>query len=198
MRELTIEEKLNNFYQSSIETARANANAIIEEHQAALDKIFTEHKETMERQAAAELAAEKEKLKRELNKQLSTEQLHIKRSLSRKNMELKDKLFAEVIEKLRAFKKTPKYTAYLERKIKETCDFAAGDALTIYLNASDAHLKEQLEQSTNAELTLSREDFKGGVRAVIETKHILIDNSFLTLLNDERETFIFHGGMTHE
>lgn len=195
---MTIEEKLNNFYQSSIETARANANAIIEEHQAALDKIFTEHKETMERQAAAELAAEKEKLKRELNKQLSTEQLHIKRSLSRKNMELKDKLFAEVIEKLRAFKKTPEYTAYLERKIKETCDFAAGDALTIYLNASDAHLKEQLEQSTNAELTLSREDFKGGVRAVIETKHILIDNSFLTLLNDERETFIFHGGMTHE
>ena len=195
---MTIEEKLNNFYQSSIETARANANAIIEEHQAALDKIFTEHKETMERQAAAELAAEKEKLKRELNKQLSTEQLHIKRSLSRKNMELKDKLFAEVIEKLRAFKKTPEYTAYLERKIKETCDFAAGDALTIYLNASDAHLKEQLEQSTNAELILSREDFKGGVRAVIETKHILIDNSFLTLLNDERETFIFHGGMTHE
>lgn len=195
---MTIEEKLNNFYQSSIETARANANAIIEEHQAALDKIFTEHKETMERQAAAELAAEKEKLKRELNKQLSTEQLHIKRSLSRKNMELKDKLFAEVIEKLRAFKKTPEYTAYLEHKIKETCDFAAGDALTIYLNASDAHLKEQLEQNTNAKLTLSREDFKGGVRAVIETKHILIDNSFLTLLNDERETFIFHGGMTHE
>ena len=198
MRELTIEEKLNNFYQSSIETARANASMIIEEHPAALDKIFTEHKETMERQAAAELAAEKEKLKRELNKQLSTEQLHIKRSLSRKNMELKDKLFAEVIEKLRAFKKTPEYTAYLERKIKETCDFAAGDALTIYLNASDAHLKEQLEQSTNAKLTLSREDFKGGVRAVIETKHILIDNSFLTLLNDERETFIFHGGVTHE
>lgn len=198
MRELTIEEKLNNFYQSSIETARVNANAIIEEHQAALDKIFTEHKETMERQAAAELAAEKEKLKRELNKQLSTEQLHIKRSLSRKNMELKDKLFAEVIEKLRAFKKTPEYTKYLERKIKETCDFAAGDALTIYLNASDAHLKEQLEQSTNAKLTLSREDFKGGVRAVIETKHILIDNSFLTLLNDEQETFIFHGGVTHE
>ena len=87
---MTIEEKLNNFYQSSIETARANASMIIEEHQAALDKIFTEHKETMERQAAAELAAEKEKLKRELNKQLSTEQLHIKRSLSRKNMELKD------------------------------------------------------------------------------------------------------------
>ena len=113
-------------------------------------------------------------------------------------MELKDKLFAEVIEKLRAFKKTPEYTAYLERKIKETCDFAAGDALTIYLNASDAHLKEQLEQSTNTKLTLSREDFKGGVRAVIETKHILIDNSFLTLLNDERETFIFHGGVTHE
>lgn len=195
---MTIEEKLQNFYNSSIEAAQANAKNMIEEHEAALSKIFDEHKEIANRQANAELKAEKEKLKREQNKQLSTEQLHIKRSLSKKNMELKDKLFAEVIEKLRAFKQTPEYASYLERKIRETLDFASGDTLTIYLNPSDAHLKEQLEQSTGAVLTISKEDFKGGVRAVIPEKHILIDNSFLTLLKEEQESFIFHGGMTHE
>lgn len=195
---MTIEEKLQNFYNSSIEAAQANAKNMIEEHKAALGKIFDEHKEIANRQANAELKAEKAKLKREQNKQLSTEQLHIKRSLSKKNIELKDKLFAEVIEKLRAFKQTPEYASYLERKIRETLDFASGDTLTIYLNPSDADLKEQLEQSTGAVLTISREDFKGGVRAVIPEKHILIDNSFLTLLKEERESFIFHGGMTHE
>lgn len=195
---MTIEEKLQNFYNSSIESAQANAKSMIEEHEAALNQLFSEHKETVQRQAEAELKAEKEKLKRDMNKHLSTEQLRIKRSLSKKNMELKDKLFAEVIEKLRAFKQTPEYEEYLEHKIKETLEFAAGDTLTIYLNASDAHLKDQLERNTGAGLTISKEDFKGGVRAVIPEKHILIDNSFLTLLKEEQESFIFHGGIAHE
>ena len=36
------------------------------------------------------------------------------------------------------------------------------------------------------------------IRAVIPEKNILIDNSFETLLNEERENFIFHGGVEHE
>lgn len=195
---MTIEEKLQNFYDSSIESAQAQARTMIEEHQAALEKIFAEHKEITERQADAELKAEKEKLKRNLNKKLSTEQLHIKRSLSKKNMELENKLFSEVIEKIRAFMQTPEYEAYLDRKIQETLKFADGDPLDIYINKSDAHLKEQLEQKTGAEMTISKEDFKGGIRAVIPEKHILIDNSFLTLLKEEKDEFIFHGGAAHE
>ncbi|HIU75848.1 MAG TPA: V-type ATP synthase subunit E [Candidatus Pelethocola excrementipullorum] len=195
---MTIEEKLQNFYNSSIESAQAQARTMIEEHQAALEKIFAEHKEITERQADAELKAEKEKLKRNLNKKLSTEQLHIKRSLSKKNMELENKLFSEVIEKIRGFMKTPEYEAYLDRKIQETLKFADGDTLVIYINKSDAHLKEQLERNTGAEMTISKEDFKGGIRAVIPEKHILIDNSFLTLLNEEKDEFIFHGGAAHE
>lgn len=195
---MTIEEKLQTFYNSSIDSAQAEARAMIEEHEAALEKIFAEHKETAERQAEAELKAEKEKLKRNLNKKLSTEQLHIKRSLTKKNMELKNKLFAEVDEKIRSFMKTPEYEAYLERKITETLAFARGDSMDIYINPSDAHLKEQLEHSSKTSLTISKEDFKGGIRAVIPEKNILIDNSFLTLLNEEKEAFIFHGGAAHE
>ncbi|WP_230398747.1 V-type ATP synthase subunit E [Novisyntrophococcus fermenticellae] len=195
---MTIEEKLQNFYNSSIDSAQAEARAMIEEHEAALEKIFTEHKETAERQAEAELKAEKEKLKRNLNKKLSTEQLHIKRSLTKKNMELKNKLFAEVDEKISVFMKTPEYEAYLERKITETLAFAGDDSMEIYINPSDAHLKEQLERSSKTTLIISKEDFKGGIRAVIPEKHILIDNSLLTLLNEEKEAFIFHGGAAHE
>ena len=32
----------------------------------------------------------------------------------------------------------------------------------------------------------------------VPEKNILIDNSFETLLNEERENFIFHGGVEHE
>ncbi|MCB5689772.1 Archaeal/vacuolar-type H+-ATPase subunit E, partial [Blautia wexlerae] len=70
------------------------------------------------RQAEEEVAAETEKAKRDVNKTLSADQLHIRRKLSRKNLELQEKLFKEVREKLTAYKKDPSYEEYLERKIR--------------------------------------------------------------------------------
>ena len=58
--------------------------------------------------------------------------------------------------------------------------------------------KASLEQKLSVTLTISAMPFLGGVRAVIPEKNILIDNSFETLLNEERENFIFHGGVEHE
>lgn len=195
---MTLEEKLDNFYENSMETARNAAEHIITEHQTALDKIFNEHKETLDRQAAEELKAEKEKVHREINKQLSTASLHTKRSLSKKSSELKEKLMAEVLEKLRAFKQTPEYPLYLKRKITEALAFAGSDDIVLYLDPSDAPLRESLEQSANVRLSLSDETFEGGIRALIPEKHILIDNSFLTMLLEEQEAFSFQGGIAHE
>ena len=195
---MTVEEKLQSFYDSSINSAESQAKAMIEEREAALDKVFDEHKEIAQRQAEAELKTEKEKSKRELNKKLSTEQLRIKRTFSKKETELKNKLFREVSDKLQNFMDSQEYPVYLERKIREACTFAGSDPLVIYINSSDAQLRDQLEQKTGTKLTISEEDFKGGIRAVIKEKHILIDDSFLTLLKDEKDSFIFHGGAAHE
>ena len=72
------------------------------------------------------------------------------------------------------------------------------DKLTLYLDPSDEAHKASLEQKLSVTLTISAMPFLGGVRAVIPEKNILIDNSFETLLNEERENFIFHGGVEHE
>ena len=185
---MTTEEKLQNFYNHSLDSANREAERVIGDHQKALDKIFEEHKATARRQA--------EKAKRDVNKTLSADQLHIRRKLSRKNLELKEKLFKEVREKLTAYKKDPSYEEYLERKIREAVTFAGNDKLTLYLDPSDEAHKASLEQKLS--VTLSAMPFLGGVRAVIPEKNILIDNSFETLLNEERENFIFHGGVEHE
>ena len=83
---MTTEEKLENFYNHSIESAQNEAERTVEEYQAALDQLFAEHQKQKRAQAEEELAAEKENLKRENNKALSAEQLQIKRSLSAKSM----------------------------------------------------------------------------------------------------------------
>ena len=157
---MTTEEKLQNFYNHSLDSANREAERVIGDHQKALDKIFEEHKATARRQA--------------------------------------EKLFKEVREKLTAYKKDPSYEEYLERKIREAVTFAGNDKLTLYLDPSDEAHKASLEQKLSVTLTISAMPFLGGVRAVIPEKNILIDNSFETLLNEERENFIFHGGVEHE
>lgn len=192
---MTTEEKLQNFYTHSLDSAQNEAQRMITSHEAALTKLFEEHKETKLRQAEEELAVETEKAKRDAGKALSAEQLKVKRLLSRRNMELKDKLFAEVREKLLAYKAEDSYGDYLARKIQEALDFAGTDSLRLYLDPSDQNRKDALEQRLSVTLTISSTPFLGGIRAVIPEKNILIDNSFETLLTEAQDGFIFHGGI---
>ena len=52
----------------------------------------------------------------------------------------------------------------------------------------------ELEKETGAKLTVSAEDFIGGVRAVIRSRNILMDHSFKTQIQDEYDKFLFLGG----
>ena len=96
---MTTEEKLQNFYNHSLDSANREAERVIGDHQKALDKIFEEHKATARRQAEEEVAAETEKAKRDVNKTLSADQLHIRRKLSRKKGKKKIKSLCEYVLK---------------------------------------------------------------------------------------------------
>jgi vacuolar-type H+-ATPase subunit E/Vma4 len=85
--------------------------------------------------------------------------------------------------------KTPEYDELLCTQIKNTLEFAQGDEIMIYLNPSDADKKTALEDKTGAVLTVSNRDFIGGTRAVISSRSILIDNSFLTRINEAKSSF---------
>lgn len=195
---MTTEEKLENFYNHSIESAKSEAERMIEEYQAALDRLFAEHQKQKQEQTAEELAAEKENLKRENNKTLSAEQLQIKRSLSAKSMEIEKKIFDQVEEKLRAFRDTPEYISYLCGKIKKDIEFAGGSEIQFYLDASDEGIREKVEKETGVSIQISEEKLAGGILATIEEKNILIDDSFRSLLAEERESFMLEGGHVHE
>ena len=58
----------------------------------------------------------------------------------------------------------------------------------------DEGKKEDLERRTGTRLTVSAEDFTGGMRAVIRGRNVLIDHSFKTSLANEYDQFIFSGG----
>lgn len=195
---MTIEEKLQHFYDSSIEEAYQEASQIIEEHKKNLDAMLSEHKRSRRQSAEAEVKAEAENARREVNKALSAQQLMIKRNWTKKQNELKDKLFAEVQNLLEDFVKTPEYDSYLCRKIKDAQDFAGEDELHIYLTPSDSSRLESISQKTGAALRLADEEFIGGIRAIIPGKNILIDNSFREAFLACKKEFKFDGGPRYE
>lgn len=195
---MTTEEKLQHFYDVSMESAREEAQKALEEYRRALDDMFEEHKKEKEKSAELRLKLETENAKREINKALSAEQLHIKRKLSKKQQELREKIFIDLQAKLEIFRKSSDYPKWLEEKIKEAQNIADSDEIQIYLSKIDKNLKESIEAETGISIQLSEEPFMGGMRAVIPAKNILIDQTFLTMFESEKEEFNFDGGLLNE
>ena len=187
---MTIDEKLQHFYEVSLDEAREDAAKAIQDHKAYLEQVLEEHKQSRTQTAEAEVKAEAEHVRREVNKALSAEQITLKRDWSLRQNELKEKALK--------FTSTPEYSDYLCRRIKEAKDFAEDDEIQIYLSAGDKELADALSAKTGCTLLVSSEDFLGGIRAEIPGKNILIDNSFATNLAAMHKEFKFDGGLNHE
>lgn len=192
---MTIDEKLEHFYKTSVEAAREKAVNDIEAHKASLAEMLAEHKKSQTESAECEIKAETENVRREINKALSAEMITLKRDWSQKQNQLADQLFAEVKEHLEAFTATPEYLDYLAEKIREARDFAGKDELHIYLSASDNDKLDTMTHKTGFPLEVSGESFIGGIKATIPGKNILIDNSFQENFNAVRGEFKFDGGL---
>ena len=191
---MTLEEKIAHLQTSSMEQARAEGNAIIDAHKEALEKVFEDHRAEALRQSETRIKAETTNARLSLNQAAAKSQLEIKRRQGKVQQELKDKIFEEVMGLVDDYMKTAAYGDFLVKCIRQAVDFAGQDPVTIYINPSDEAKRSDLEDATGVHLTISAEDFIGGVRAVIRSRNILIDNSFRTQLRNEYDKFIFLGG----
>ena len=195
---MTIDEKLQHFYEVSLEEAREDAAQAIQEHKKLLSEKLEEHRQLSRQNAEAEVKAETEHVRREVNKALSAEQITLRRDLSRKQEELKETLFAEVKTKVQQFITTAEYDEYLCRRINEAVKFAGDDEIQIYLSKEDEPRLKSLTVKTGFPLKLSDESFIGGIKAIIPEKNILIDNSFEEGYQAAYREFKFDGGPAHE
>lgn len=191
---MTLEEKIAHIRSVSMEEARAEGNAIISSYKEALEKVFEDHKREAERQAQTRIKAEATNARLQKNQAMAKAQLDLKREQGKVQQELKDKIFDEVYQLIDEYRKTKAYDTFLTDCIKKALDFAGGEEMTIYIDPSDRKKKAYLEKETGAKLTISAEDFIGGVRSVIRSRNILIDHSFKSSLQNEYDQFMLQGG----
>ena len=127
-----------------------------------------------------------------------SEQIELRRRLSVCRDECKQQLFQEVEQKLKDYRKDPSYEEYLFGKYKKALAFAGDDTIELILSSGDAAFAKSLEKKLSHAITVSDEDFGGGIRAVIEARNIQIDDSFSSMMEAERQSYIYEGGVTHE
>ena len=191
---MTTEEKLKHFQDIWMEDARERSARMLDDYMKALEGAYEEHTADARRRADMQVEAETEKLEREINKRLSIGQLDLKREFSRRQEELKDKLFVELKDKLANFMETQEYQRLLDHQVKAVKEFAGDEELIVYMDPSDVDKVQRIALHHNASIKISEYSFNGGTRAVIPGKHILIDNSFETKLNEARHAFKFDLG----
>ncbi|MDD6571761.1 MAG: V-type ATP synthase subunit E [Thermoflexaceae bacterium] len=195
---MTVEEKLSHFFDSSVGEARRQSEAAITEYKDILEKDFEEYKKHIDSQAETRLKLEETSIRRELNHDLSVRLLQVKKELSDKHDELKNALFSEVKQLLNDFHTSDEYKSLIEKQIADALAFAGEDPITVYIDPSDNSLITDLSKKFNCQIIVSDYPFGGGIRAVIEEKHILIDHSFDTRFDEIFEDFIFNGGSLNE
>lgn len=191
---MNLQDKLAHLQEAAMTEARLQGNAIIEQHKKALEGVFEQHKAEVLRQSETRIKAETTSVKQQLNMATSKAQLELKRELGKTQNALKVELFQEVSELLQDYMKTEEYKKLLVEYIEKAASYAGGAELTIYINPTDEDKKAYLEEHTGMTLTVSREDFVGGVRAVIREKNILIDHAFKGAIEREYQKFLFKGG----
>ena len=186
---MTTEEKLNNIYDITINSALRKKEAMMNEYQAVLDVQFENYMKDMNAHYEAQEKNELEILRLEFSKEFSASLQHIKRKLTHKKDDLKEQLFAEVTSMLNDFLQTEEQTKLLVKEIKFALTIAPTEPITIYIDPVDADKKDYLEEVTGADISISAYSFGQGMRALIPSKNILVDYSFNTKISEIKDDY---------
>lgn len=191
---MTQEDKLRNFYDLSIESASRQRDQMLADCRATLEADFEAHRSEKENIVSDRMKSETTALSRELKRDLSDHQNRIRQNLAKRQREVKEEIFANVADKLSAFRKTPEYHTWLFRKVRAALAFAGKEEVTIYVDPADETYTDEIHAVCGVQPVISNVAFGGGIRAVIRSRNILIDNSFATLMAEAKENFTFDGG----
>lgn len=188
---MEIKEKLELFQDAVLQTAGRQSESLLEEYKKSYKESLDAYEEQKSKEQGTSWRIIEAKLRKDSNRRVSEQALLLKKEYHELTEQKKEILFAEVEKKLIAYRETEDYRQNLAKAIIRAKKFARQEAVIIYLNPTDADWKKELEEQTGCKLTVSTIDFMGGIRAVIRSKNILIDESFATKLEQERENYSF-------
>ena len=187
---MTIEEKLQHFTMVTIESVHEECEKSLEEFKKEQDWKFETHKEQHLKEVRIKEKTLRDAIERKASKEYTYEQLHIKRKINHKQNELRNRVFDLVEKELADFVETNEYRELLLKEIKDALDVAKESEILIYVGPKDENIIEDVYRQYGIKLLINENIAKGGMRAEIPSKNILIDNTFETKISEAKEKFI--------
>ena len=180
---------MEHFKNVSLEDASKKSNEILTNYKKSLDEQFEKHKLEYTASSKALEEAKINAVKLEAKRALAKAQAELKREVSKHHKEIKSYVFSEVNKKLDEFKKTSDYQSMIVSQINSVMKEFDGDFIQFLIDKSDEELLDKLKKETGANIEIATGSFVGGTKAIIESRNILVDNSFKTKLSEEEENF---------
>lgn len=188
---MDLEEKVTLFNEIVMESQEKKIRDQLHTFEASLNDILEDHKREERSKAAIEVETERENVRKESNKEVAQLQLQLQRDLGKQQQQLKEDVFRQVRERLEDYMKTPDYVHLLELQMRHAISVAGGEDLVLYVDPVDADKVEALQKRIGHDISVSSRPFIGGSRGVVQSRKLLIDQSFLTRLEEERANFSF-------
>lgn len=186
---MTIEEKMEHFREVSLDNVSTKSHNILVEYKKSLDEQFEKHKQSALEDAKEAEASQISAVKVEAKRALSKLQSEIKRDVIMHQNELKTELFDAVNAKIYEYKTTDEYKKMLIDQIKKIQKDFDDAEIDFFIDPSDEMLLDSLIKATAANIQINQTAFIGGIKAIVNSKNILVDNSFKTKLSEEQEKF---------
>ncbi len=190
---MNIEEKLELFDELCTEQAKKEYAQMMQAYRESLEEILAKHKEIKTNDTGTRLRGEEKILQRDFNKEFSLRQTHWRQAIEKKQNELRQELFDRVLRRLLEVKKTDKYYDYLCRKTEMIIRYAEEEPFELYMDASDLELMSKLEKKYSVSIRVSSQNIYGGIQGIIPSRNLLIDESFYTHIEEEKDTFRLDG-----
>lgn len=180
-----MQEEVNRLKRAILSRAEDMRDAMLHEIDEEKEKALTAFRKSTEEAEEARFSAEANRYRGEVNERLATLKMEEHRTLLIRREELSNTLMQEVQKELRAYVQTPAYTDYLTEKIAALAKKYEGETLFIEVcRKEDAAIAKPY-----AEVRLAEEDFIGGFRLGIPARHMVVDESLRSRLEDAFREF---------
>ncbi len=184
---MEINEKLEVFFRAAIGAANSQSESMLDEQKNIYQSAMEEHEQSCRDALESSRRIFLEKQKKEVNRRTAEQTMAWKKEYQAQKEQKTEELFEMVMEKLTSYRKTDGYEAFLLTQIDKAKEFAQGEDLTVYISPSDQTKQVMLEEKCGCRIEIAKDEFLGGMRAVIPAKNVLIDESFAERMKHARE-----------
>ncbi len=185
-------EKIQAFSKVIMDEVAEKKEQIINEANSEKQKVLEQKELEFLYDSYKEIQKAVRKIDLENNELTSRSIIESKRKLYEKRNNIINNIFLDVEKRINDFKKTPDYYTFIKDCIKNAIDVIGKNDLVISVNNEDRDNTNKIikELDLQCEVEISEKDILGGCIAYSKESGLLINNSIIDRVKDQKQRFL--------